>query len=137
MAWVRSSQGKDYICKGDTWSGIVMSIVRNVELSLPVPEEPIEIKKRALDKCEDPSWSLIDRYSVINFFTLSANFLPKYLWSSWREELKRMGIPWQLFLRAVSACDRDVERWVEGALSWNDLVQSIERALLRVKSGRL
>ena len=114
-----------------------MSIVRNVELSLPVPEEPIEIKKRALDKCEDPSWSLIDRYSVINFFTLSANFLPKYLWSSWREELKRMGIPWQLFLRAVSACDRDVERWVEGALSWNDLVQSIERALLRVKSGRL
>ncbi len=106
-------------------------------VNLPIPEEPIEIKKRALEKCEDPLWSMIDRYKVIRFFTLSANFLPKYLWFSWKVELRKMGIPWQVFLRAISTCDRDVERWVEGELSWNDLVQSIERALFDLKSRRL
>jgi hypothetical protein len=114
----------------------VGSIAKDV-VNLPVPKEPIEIKKRALEKCEDPSWSLIGRYKVIRFFTLSANFLPRYLWHLWRDELKRMDIPWHLFLKVISAHDRDVERWVEGELSWNDLVQSIERALLEAKSGRL
>ena len=105
------------------------------EFKLPVPREPVEIKEEALRRCRDPSWSFLDREKVINIFTLTATYLPKYLWSSWRDELRRRGIPWQLFLRAISRCDRDVEKWVEGRITWEDLVNSITEALFRTKGG--
>jgi hypothetical protein len=107
-----------------------------VEYRFPVPREPAEIKEGALKMCSDPSWSFLERDRVINLFTLSANYLPKYLWREWKKELKERGIPWQLFLKAISACDHDVVRWVEGILSWEDLVGIIEETLMRASSGR-
>jgi len=107
-----------------------------VEYRLPVPKEPVEIKEEALKRCSDPSWSFLEKDSVINLFTLSANRLPMYLWREWKKALKDRGIPWQLFLKALSACDHDILMWVEGALSWEDLVGIIEETLMRASSGR-
>lgn len=50
------------------------------------------------------------RNKVIKLCALSAQALPKYLWSYWQPELKDRGLSWQLFLKVISACDYDVVR---------------------------
>jgi len=92
-----------------------------------IPKEPVDIRQYALQKI--PEWSPISRKSVINLFVLSAGFLPKYLWRNWQPTLKEQGIPWQLFLKAISACEYDVNAWVEGSRSWKDLVTIITKVL--------
>lgn len=42
---------------------------------------------------------------------------------------------WQLFLRALSACDYDVVRWVEGQEPWEELVEVIAKVLERARRG--
>ena len=90
-----------------------------------VPEEPVHIRELALSRARSPEWSLVDRGSVYNFYVLRPGGLPKYLWDRWRGWLRSRGIEWPLFLRAISACERDIHRWIEGELSWRDLVEKV------------
>jgi len=100
-----------------------------------IPTEPFEIKRTALEKANSGEWAMIRRDKVIKFWGLSAQALPKYLWSYWRSQLKARGLSWQLFLKAISACDYDVVRWVEGQLSWEELVGIITRVLEKATKG--
>ncbi len=110
-------------------------IVESEEI-LPIPDEPIWIKKRAIEKCRDPSWSMIEKESVIRSFTLTAPYLPKYLWKFWERDLKKMGIRWPIFLRIISTQHRAVEKWVEGKLSWDELAGAIRGEVLDLNKGR-
>ncbi len=72
---------------------------------------------------------------MIKLYTLSARFLPKYLWDAWKPQLKSKGIQWQLFLRALSACDHDVISWVKGNKSWSELIDVIIKVLDKAQQG--
>lgn len=97
--------------------------------------EPVGIKRRAFEAAESREWAFIKRDKVIKFYGLSAQVLPKYLWSHWKSELKAKGLSWQLFLKAISAYEYDVVRWVEGQLSWEELVDVITRVLDKASKG--
>jgi len=90
-----------------------------------VPQEPIDLKTLALREAESPRWNFLDKRKVYNIYVLSAMGLPKYLWSKWKGMLKSKGIEWPLFLKAVSACEYDIHRWIEGQLSWKDLIEKV------------
>jgi len=100
-----------------------------------IPEEPLEIKRLALEKANSGEWAMLRRDKVIKLWSLSAQALPKYLWSCWKDELKAKGLPWQLYLKAISACDYDVIRWVEGQASWEELVGVIRHVLEKAVKG--
>ena len=68
-----------------------------------IPPEPLEIKRKALEKADSGEWAMIRRDKVIKLWGLSAQALPKYLWSYWNSELKAKGLSWQLFLKTLSA----------------------------------
>lgn len=99
------------------------------------PEEPLDIKRKALDRANSGQWASIDRNAVIKIFALSAQYLPKYLWRCWGLFLKARGVSWQLFLKAVSACDSDVIAWVEGKKPWVELVGVIAKVLEKARRG--
>jgi hypothetical protein len=100
-----------------------------------IPAEPVEIKRRAFEAAGSREWAFIRRDKVIKLYGLSAQALPKYLWAHWKSELKAKGLSWQLFLKAISACEYDVVRWVEGQLSWEELVGVIMRVLDKASKG--
>lgn len=104
-------------------------------IELPIPEEPKEIKEYVLRKVMDPKLKFMDRDSVIRLYTLTASSLPKYLWRYWKNDLKKNEITWQLFLKALSACNYDVIRWVEDNISWNELVEIIIKVINKASKG--
>ncbi len=106
-----------------------------MRVTYTIPPEPLEIKGKALEKAKSGEWAMIRRDKVIKLWSLSAQALPKYLWSHWNPELKARGLSWQLFLKAISACDYDVVKWVEGQLSWKELVSIVTRALEKAIKG--
>lgn len=100
-----------------------------------MPPEPIEIRRRALEEVDSGRLAVDRRDKAIKYWTLSTQFLPKYLWRYWESTLKARGLTWPKFLRALSACEYDVVRWVEGELSWTELVRIIVRVLDKAERG--
>lgn len=100
-----------------------------------LPDEPLLIKRGALERANSGQWSFIERSSTINMFVLAAQFLPKYLWEHWKPALKSRGISWQLFLKVISACEYDVVAWVEGRKPWKELIDVITKVLRKAEAG--
>ena len=90
-----------------------------------IPREPIDIRNLAIREAKSPKWNFLDRRKVYNIYVLNPKGLPKYLWDSWRRTLKSKGVEWPLFLKAISACEYDIHRWIEGQLPWNDLIEKV------------
>ncbi len=57
------------------------------------------------------------------------NRLAKYIWSSWGDELKAMGVRWQDFLKVYSETSSSVLEWVKGEKEWDDLLAEIRRKI--------
>jgi len=57
-----------------------------------IPSEPLEIKRKALEKANSDEWATIRRDKVIKLHVLSSQALQKYLWSQWKSELKDKGM---------------------------------------------
>lgn len=59
------------------------------------------------------------------------NKLPQYLWSVWRDDLRRFNITWQDFLKLLSKNSELVINWaVNETLSWEDLINSLKKIIL-------
>jgi hypothetical protein len=101
----------------------------NKYMELKRVEEPKGIKEQALQRASSYEWRIIDRESTIMMFTSSSVFLPKYLWKYWSEELKKNDISWQLFLRVIRMCKREIIEWVEGKVLWEELTKVIEKKI--------
>lgn len=68
----------------------------------------------------------------------SLNKLPKYLWNGWKQELKRRGVGWQMFLRILRLHTIDAIEWaLRGALSWEEFLNRVSKSVEQygVKSG--
>jgi len=52
------------------------------------------------------------------------NKLPQYLWSSWGNDLKKLGITWQEFLKIISKNSNLIVKWaVNDEISWDELLR--------------
>ena len=91
---------------------------------LPIPEEPRDIKNFIKSVRAGLGGSANVDYDSLAVW--SFNRLPKYLWEFWRDELKKRGITWQMFLRLLNLHTLDVVEWaIYDRLGWVDLVKRI------------
>jgi len=97
-------------------------------MKLEKMEEPREMKKKAQNKAKENE-KFLDRDAIIALYTASSYCIPKYLWREWSSELKQNGVFWQLFLRAISACKREIVDWAEEKISWEELLKIIKNKL--------
>ena len=96
-------------------------------MNLPVPEEPTEIKMLIRSVRERLGGSDIDSDALAVW---AFNRLPKYLWSEWKNELKKGGISWQKFLKLLKFHEIDLIEWgLKDNLSWVIVVKRIERTI--------
>jgi len=97
-------------------------------LPLPTPEEPTDIKSfiRSVRAGLGDSTNVdYDSLAVWSF-----NKLPKYLWETWRDELLKIGITWQGFLRILRLHTIDIIEWaLRDSLNWEQLVKRIEESI--------
>ena len=90
--------------------------------------EPVEVKreiKNLMKKMIGKKW---DWQSLAVWY---GNRLPQYLWTrqDWKIELSKRGWRWQNFLSFFSRYTHEIVRWANDELSWNELIQLIERDL--------
>jgi hypothetical protein len=92
-------------------------------MKLPIPEEPKEIK----------SW--MESLGASHFIgpgiewnpliVWYGNRLPKYLWDSWKADLKPRGFTWQKFMKLMRYRTDISVLWYKGALPWRDFVKGV------------
>lgn len=91
-------------------------------LNLEVPPEPKGLKREVLKSANSPKSAFLSKHAVYNSVVLGSGGLPKYLWDVWKPKLKSAELPWQVFLKAISACKYDIHDWIENKLSWENLI---------------
>jgi len=94
-------------------------------MNLTIPPEPKDLKEKALNEANSPRWSFLNKDAVYNVYVLSSMGLPKYLWNYWKPQLRVNGFKWPVFLKAVSACEYDVHKWIEGSETWEELISNV------------
>ena len=94
-------------------------------MTYQIPPKPVEIRKM-LDECPTKDRQIL--YQTLWTANGERNF-PKYLWDFWKDELKKIGYTWQSFLNVLRGFKRDIHKWINGELSWEDLVKRIIREL--------
>jgi len=93
-------------------------------MNLSIPPEPTDLKrllKEFMTKITSENWD------VGSFIVWFGNKLPAYLWTkcNWKSTLMREGWTWQSFLKFLSRRTDDIIKWVNGELSWEQLVNRI------------
>lgn len=89
---------------------------------LSIPPEPIEIRNWISSLRQHlPSESSKKEDTVI----WTGNKLPKYLWDSWKNDLKLSGITWQKFMRILNHRTDVGIMWYQGSLPWADFVKRV------------
>jgi len=93
-------------------------------ISLPMPEEPREIKVFIKNVRQNlGSGNNIDYDSLAVW---SFNKLQKFLWDIWKPELKKVGIKWQLFLKILKLHTDDFIRWaLYNKMSWSEVLNRL------------
>ncbi len=106
-------------------------------LNLIIPSEPKDVKefvkglRQRLEESEKGYSEWMDSTAV-----WYGNRLPKYLWSSWKNELAPLGYSWQKFLRIMRLHAQDFILWaIYDKLTWNELISKICETIERY-SGR-
>ncbi|WP_048095842.1 hypothetical protein [Archaeoglobus fulgidus] len=92
-------------------------------VELITPPEPSELKNEAKMRRESTDWN-ID--SLVAWY---GNRLPKYLWSHWKEPLRKEGYTWQSFLKVLSLNKKDIIGWLRDQEEWEELIDQIRRTL--------
>jgi len=60
-----------------------------------------------------------------SFIVWAGNKLPKYLWDTWKADLKPRGFTWQKFMRLMRYRTDISVLWYKGALPWRDFVKGV------------
>lgn len=98
--------------------------------SLPVPPEPLELKKML-------KVTLALNNNNIKIL-LTGNRIPAYLWSNsrWKVFLSRNGWTWQEFLKFISNNVDLIAEWINGKSSWEDFISKLEEKIYLYKPLR-
>jgi len=90
-------------------------------------EEPVEIK----EAIKNLSRLLSTKGKDLSKGVLVFNKLPQYLWSSWGNDLKNLGITWQEFLKIISKNSNLIVKWaVNDEISWDELIKRFEELII-------
>jgi hypothetical protein len=90
-----------------------------------IPPEPKKLKKHFMNQKKNLEIK-------IDTFTLwFGNKLPSYLWrdAGWSKPLKDDGYSWQSFLKIFSLHKREMIKWSNNSLSWNDFLCELQQTL--------
>jgi hypothetical protein len=90
-------------------------------MGLKIPEEKEEIK-RQIHGLRSAISDAEKRDSLAVWF---GNIIPKYLWESWKNELKKEGWNWQRFLKLLSYRTGDAILYIEGKITWESFVKKV------------
>ena len=92
-------------------------------MELPIPEEPLNLKRRVLDLRSrlGPNVGIDWDNSALWF----GNPIPSYLWKYWKSELRSRGFTWQKFLKLMKLMNRDALLWVNDKISWEEFVKRV------------
>jgi len=95
---------------------------------LPIPPEPVHIKKQISDIYSHLRVSSMEDKSLLVWF---GNPIPSYLWSKsgWGRVLRPCGLTWQMFLKICSLHTQDMIKWVEGDMAWDELIERIRTSV--------
>ena len=92
--------------------------------------EPIDIKefikqvRASFDEDENPEYDFQAVWSL--------NKLPKYLWNGWKQELRKMGVNWQTFLRILKLHTIDAVEWaLRETMTWDEFLDRISESVKR------
>jgi len=105
-------------------------------MRLPVPPEPVELKREAKAQKKGTNWNMD---SLVLWY---GNRLPSYLWNEggWSETFKRERCNWQCFLKVLSWHKRELIEWARDGIGWDELINKIEDftgdVIFRFLSGR-
>ncbi len=100
-----------------------------MSLALPQPPEPVDIKELIRNVKEGLSNGReeIDRDAIAVWHM---NRLPKYLWDSWGDHLKKIGITWQFFVKVLRYHTIDMILWaIANKLSWSEFLDRVVSTL--------
>lgn len=99
-------------------------------LSLPIPEEPRDLKDFL--KKQRSSISSVNDVDLDSLIVWYMNRFPSYLWSFWRDHLVSYGYTWQKFVRVLKYATNDIISWaLYDEINWNELISRITRLLER------
>lgn len=94
-------------------------------LKLPEPTNIKELIKQVREGLNEGENIEYDSQAV-----WSLNKLPKYLWNGWKEELRRMGVNWQIFLRILKLHTLDAIEWaLRGTLTWEGFLRKVSMSI--------
>lgn len=97
---------------------------------LPVPPEPLEVKKDILELKS----ILGKESSSIDWDPLAAwagNKVPSYLWKEckWKDILEAEGYTWPSFLRLLKYHTRDMVLWMNGDITWAVFIKTLKESI--------
>jgi len=99
----------------------------NIKDELPMPSEPIEIKKQMIDvRIHFGNGDNIDWDSQAVWFR---NALPTYLWNEWKIILVDYGFTWPKFLKYIKYYTHDMIRWMREKITWEELIQKLKDSI--------
>jgi len=89
------------------------------------PPEPLAIKTQTQEHINQTNGKLD---ALLFWF---GNKLPSYLWKEggWSQPLKASGYTWQSFLRVLALHKKELIQWIQGTISWTQLLTKIESTL--------
>ncbi len=103
-------------------------------IMLDMPPEPEEIKSLIRDVRAglSPNRDVkLDSIAVWSF-----NKLPRYLWSYWKDELKKGGLSWQEFLTILKLHTKDIIDWaLKNRLTWDEFVERLRGTIMENLEG--
>ncbi|MFB6134680.1 MAG: hypothetical protein ABEJ55_06810 [Halanaeroarchaeum sp.] len=118
-----------------------------MEVDLPVPEEPTDLKAVVARNVEDSSvefeedvdWRLPHAEEAPGRILLGTE-IQAYLWRAWEDDLRDRGLSFLEFRNVLTHAAAAMNRWATGDGSWTSVVMKVEETLAEmgdVLSGAL
>jgi len=109
-------------------------MMSNSEVELELPKEPVELKQRIKSRIEADRAEYSDGINWEAGELWWGNELQSYLWEEWKDELKPHGFTWQKFQKLLSYSTDKMGLWVNGNISWEEVVRDIENNISELGS---
>ncbi len=104
--------------------------MRDMDITMPLPEEPMEIKSHVRAILEN---SPKEGSRVIN----DSAFIADYFWGQWGEDLEAAGVGYGRFLAIARGNAGEARLWVVGERPWSHFAEGLAgRVRRRVGAAR-
>ncbi|MFB6100499.1 MAG: hypothetical protein ABEK16_04460 [Candidatus Nanohalobium sp.] len=98
-------------------------------MELHIPEEPEKLKEEPNRKIEEDRENSSESIDHTSFQIGWRKDIQSYLWKEWKDALKAREINWQKFLKYFSIEYNSVEKWLNGEISWEELIEETRKKI--------